>query len=303
MSSSSNIATSSNNKNSYETIFTNSDIERNNSSSSSSSDSTSISIKEHSNNNNNIKTKKGKKHIGRMICLSIILLILFIIIGCFIGCFIYVSIYYHASSNALTYLNEKDNVKVKKINSGYHFDGPGNDKALIFYPGAKIEESAYADIMHGIAKNGIDCFLVKMPFRLAFLGINKANKIIEENKKLYPHWYMAGHSLGGAMAGYYVSKHQDNIDGFAMLGAYTTSPIPEKVKTLSILASNDKILNWNTYKKNIKNLPGNFTEISIEGGNHSQFGDYGHQKGDGTATISMEEQHNQIINAIVEAFK
>jgi len=299
MSSSSYIISSNNNNNSNETIFINSDIERNNSSSS--SDSTFISIKEHP--NNPIKTKKSKKHIGRMICLSIVLLILFIIIGCFIGCFIYVSIYYHATPNVLTYLNEKDNVKVKKVSSGYHFDGPGNDKALIFYPGAKIEESAYADIMHGIAKNGIDCFLVKMPFRFAFFGINKADKIIEENKELYHNWYMAGHSLGGAMAGYYIAKHQDTIDGFAMLGAYTTSPIPEKVKTISIIASNDKILSWNTYKKNIKNLPANFTEINIEGGNHSQFGDYGHQKGDGTATISMEEQHNQIINAIVEAFK
>jgi len=290
-----------NNNGSYETIFNNSDIELNNGSSSSSSSSTSISIKEHP--PNNTKAKKGKRPIKCMICLGVCSLLLFIVFGCFIGFFIYVNIYYHATSNALDYLKDRDNVKVKKLDSGYLFDGPGNGKALIFYPGAKVEETAYSYIMHGIAKNGIDCFLVKMPFRLGFFGINKADKIIEENKELYQHWYMAGHSLGGAMTGTNITKHQDNIDGFALLGAYTTNRISDKVKTISFIASNDKILNWNSYHKYIKNLPGNFTEINIEGGNHSQFGDYGYQTGDGTAIISIEEQHNIIIKAIVDIFK
>ena len=32
-------------------------------------------------------------------------------------------------------------------------------------------------------------------------------------------------------------------------------------------------------------------------------GDYGKQKGDGTSTISVEEQHEQTVNAILEKFK
>lgn len=39
--------------------------------------------------------------------------------------------------------------------------------------------------------------------------------------------------------------------------------------------------------------------IETEGGNHSQFGSYGFQTGDKTATISPEEQWEQIGNATV----
>jgi hypothetical protein len=35
----------------------------------------------------------------------------------------------------------------------------------------------------------------------------------------------------------------------------------------------------------------------MEGGNHAQFGDYGLQPGDGTASISPEAQWQQIISS------
>lgn len=38
----------------------------------------------------------------------------------------------------------------------------------------------------------------------------------------------------------------------------------------------------------------------IEGGNHAQFGDYGLQGGDGTATIPPAEQQQQIVEATVK---
>ena len=37
----------------------------------------------------------------------------------------------------------------------------------------------------------------------------------------------------------------------------------------------------------------------IEGGNHAGFGSYGAQRGDGTATISAQEQQDQAAQAIV----
>ena len=44
------------------------------------------------------------------------------------------------------------------------------------------------------------------------------------------------------------------------------------------------------YEKYKSNLPSNFFEFEIEGGCHAYFGMYGEQKGDGTATITAEEQ-------------
>ena len=43
-----------------------------------------------------------------------------------------------------------------------------------------------------------------MPFHMAFFGLNKADKI--RDKKEYAHYYMAGHSLGAAMAGVYTTS-------------------------------------------------------------------------------------------------
>eukprot|EP00833_Pecoramyces_ruminatium_P006865 jgi/Orpsp1_1/1180897/evm.model.c7180000075059.1 len=208
--------------------------------------------------------------------------------------------YYQATSNALTYMQSTDTVIVTEKSSYYFFDGPGTDKALIFYQGAKVDEKAYAEIMYNLADLGIDCFLVKMPLRIAILGINKANAII--NAYNYDHWYISGHSLGGAVAAMYASNHGSTIDGLALLAAYSTKQIPNNMKVVSIVASNDEVLNWNKYNSNISHLPANFTEITIEGGNHAQFGDYGAQSGDGTATITVEEQHQIIINAILQEF-
>lgn len=52
------------------------------------------------------------------------------------------------------------------------------------------------------------------------------------------------------------------------------------------------MLNKKEYNKNITNFPVNYKEVIIEGGNHSNFGDYGFQRHDGVSSISKEEQIN-----------
>ncbi len=77
------------------------------------------------------------------------------------------------------YLTSSKEVTVTQNDGICYFDGPGEDTAFIFYPGAKVEYTAYAPIMYGLAEEGIDCFIVKMPGNLAMLGKNKASNIIE----------------------------------------------------------------------------------------------------------------------------
>ena len=52
------------------------------------------------------------------------------------------------------------------------------------------------------------------------------------------------------------------------------------------------------YEQGKEFLPEDFTEVYISGGNHAQFGNYGVQKGDGTASISADEQQAQTTLAI-----
>ena len=185
-------------------------------------------------------------------------------------------------------------MNVSKISNGLFLDGYGNDTAVIFYPGAKVEYTSYLPLFTDLASRGIDCYLVEMPFNLAFFAIDSADSIIAESN--YTHYFMAGHSLGGAMASSYVN-HTDNIDGLIYLASHSSNEI--NIPVLSIRGTNDGIMNLESYEEAKSLMKDNFTEIIIPGGNHAQFGYYGNQSGDGNATISPEKQQDKSVDAIM----
>ena len=210
----------------------------------------------------------------------------------------YVNDYYHADASVNAYLNGTDNVSVEKVDNGLFLDGPGNNTALIFYPGAKVEYTAYLPLLMNLSNEGVDCFLVEMPFNLAFLGSDSADAIVNNSDYSYDKWYISGHSLGGVMASNYADNHEDSIDGVILLAAYPAEKL-DNVSVLSIYGSNDNVLNKDSYDEAKDLMPNNFTEDVITGGNHAQFAFYGNQSGDGVATISSDSQINQTVKDIL----
>ena len=175
------------------------------------------------------------------------------------------------------------------------------ENGIIFYPGGLVEYHAYLPLLTLCAQNGTACFIVKMPLDFAFMDRRAAGKF----PKLHPEikkWYMAGHSLGGAMAASYISRHAAEFDGLILLAAYSTHDISKtNLKVLSIYGSNDKVLNMEHYQKYYAKLPqtdNGLTEIIIDGGNHAQFASYGAQEGDGTADITASEQQKKTADEI-----
>ena len=224
----------------------------------------------------------------------ILILVIVIILG--FGIY-YISDYSHSDEKALTLINGSENVSVTKTSNGLFIDGDGNSTALIFYPGAKIEYTSYLPLMVELAKRDIDCFLVEMPFNLAILNQNAADEILDNYN--YTNYYMAGHSLGGAMASQYV--HDTNkTNGLILLASYPTLEIQKPV--LSIYGSEDKILNMEKYTES-KNFMKNLDEVIIKGGNHAQMGNYGNQTGDGQAKITSESQQKQAMINILDFIK
>ena len=221
-------------------------------------------------------------------------IILIIILIIMLGFGIYVSDYSHSDSTALSYINGSSNVSITHESNGLFIDGKGNDTALIFYPGAKVEYSAYLPLMNQIASQGVDVYLVQMPFNLAFFGQNSADDIIKNSN--YSHYIMTGHSLGGVAASGYASKH--DVDGLVLLAAYPSEEIDKP--TLSIYGSEDKVLNLKSYNDAKPLIKANFTEHIINGGNHAQFGNYGLQKGDGNAGINSTLQQNETASEIIK---
>ncbi|HOG52440.1 MAG TPA: alpha/beta fold hydrolase [Bacillota bacterium] len=204
--------------------------------------------------------------------------------------FIYVSDYYRADDVANAIL-QSDAVTRAQKNLIVLPSVTPSDTALIFYPGAKVECFAYLPILEKIKRNcDITCILVRMPFNLAIFAKDYADAVIEQ----FPHiknWYIAGHSMGGAMASAYASEHQDSIKGLILLGAYIYGGYPAG-KALTVYGSfNTTVADKVDYTENV---------VIIEGGNHAQFGNYGRQKGDPDATISREEQQDIAVHAIKE---
>lgn len=211
----------------------------------------------------------------------------------------YINDFYSSDLSVQKYLEENDFVTVIEIEEGYYLDGIGETDAMIFYPGAKVEYTAYLPLLYHLAEQGVDCFLLKMPYNLAIFGKNKAEQI--RNSYNYNHWYLSGHSLGGAMAASYASEHLEQYDGLILLAAYpTTSLESNSFSVLSIYGSEDGVLDIAKLEKGREDMPSDYIELCIEGGNHAGFGNYGKQKKDKEAKISSEEQQQITIEAILQ---
>lgn len=216
-----------------------------------------------------------------------VLLILAILAGAFLW---YVSDYYRAEDVALEVLAQ-DNGISQRDNLTILSPTAPTETAIIFYPGAKVEAEAYLPLLDQIRQTGVTCILVHMPFNMAIFDANAAEEVIAQFPE-FQHWYVAGHSMGGAMASKFASDHPDQVDGLILMGAYIYGNYPDE-KALTIYGSlNQSVEDHIDYTENI---------VEIEGGNHAQFGNYGPQKGDLPATISAEEQQAQTVAAI-EAF-
>ncbi|WP_204983076.1 alpha/beta hydrolase [Streptococcus equinus] len=191
--------------------------------------------------------------------------------------------------------------KSAKITKDYLlFESKESTKAtIIFYQGALVEEKAYANLANDLAKSGYDVYILKTPLNLPVLSSKKALTVIKE--KNLKNVYLAGHSLGGVVACMNADAAKTEVTGLILLASYPskkTDLSKSTLKVLSITASKDKILKWNQYNKAKKRLPQDTKYVNISGGNHSEFGDYGHQAKDGKASISQKEQEKEIATAI-----
>lgn len=234
-----------------------------------------------------MKTQQKSVHKKLIRVLAAVLLLLAILAGVF---FWYVSDYYRAEDVAFEVLAQNDGI-VTQDNLTIMSPSYQSDTAVIFYPGAKVEAEAYLPLLDQIRQIGITCILVDMPFHMAIFDSDAAEDVMTQFPEI-EHWYLAGHSMGGAMASKFAAEHPDEVDGLILMGAYIYGDYPDE-DTLTIYGSlNQSVEDHIDYTENI---------VEIEGGNHAQFGNYGLQKGDPSAEISAEEQQKQTVEAI-EAF-
>jgi len=172
---------------------------------------------------------------------------------------------------------------------------------LILYPGGRVEPRAYAPTAREIADEGYLVVVVPMPLNLAVLGPGRASQVMES----FPHierWVIGGHSLGGSMAARFAHQNPSAVEGLLLWASYPAqgNDLSERnLSVTSVYATRDGLAGLDEIAASRALLPENTEWVEIEGGNHAQFGWYGPQRADQTATISREAQQQRVIAASV----
>ena len=176
------------------------------------------------------------------------------------------------------------------------------ETGLIFYPGGLVEPTAYAPVLRQIAENGVLVVITPMPLNLAILKTGAAHAVIDN----YPHistWILAGHSLGGASAAIFAENNPNRIDAIALWDSYPPNSADlsdDTISAISIFGTTNGHPNTENFNDKRHLLPADTRFVGIEGANHAQFGDYGPQKGDVVASISLAEQHERVARIMLD---
>jgi len=209
---------------------------------------------------------------------------------------------YPARTVALSALESTDGVTVTQDTLIVFTPVETTETGLIFYPGGLVEPAAYAPVLRKIAENGVLVVITPMPLNLAILKTGAAGAVIDD----YPHistWILAGHSLGGASGAIFAANNPTRIDALALWDSYPPDSADLSDSTLPVLSiygTTDGFPNTDNFNDKRHLVPGNTIFVGIEGANHAQFGDYGPQKGDVVASISLAEQHEKVAEIMLD---
>jgi len=242
---------------------------------------------------------------------------------------------------ACTYLPEESNLNLNVAQQFYKIEEDtdfiylrsntpiSGSNHLVFYPGGLVDPHAYVDLMANFVGVNLNVIIVKSDANLAILDQNAAKEVIDNILSTPPitpipvkqNIILAGHSLGGSVSCFLLEEITEIVDGLILFASYPAESSDLSAfegRVLSITGSEDKVLDIVTYNNakpllpegvninELNNMPSNIEANStvfytIEGANHAGFGNYGDQAGDGTRTITLEEQYRQVFQ-VVESF-
>lgn len=227
----------------------------------------------------------------------LMLILLLIIIGGGLFTFYIVQNTAAPTSPAIAAMSSNTAVRVSPTNGWVLFE-PQNSQpttGFIFYPGGLVEHEAYAPHLRDIAAQGFLVVLTPVPLNLAVFDPDAALPVLEAYPQIET-WAIGGHSLGGAMAGQFVTVMPTAIDGLVLWASYPNGDLSQwDGAAISIYGTRDGIATVEEIDASRANLPPETEFLPIEGGNHAQFGWYGLQDGDLTADITPQEQQAQIV--------
>jgi pimeloyl-ACP methyl ester carboxylesterase len=173
---------------------------------------------------------------------------------------------------------------------------------LVFLPGAMVDPRAYGPLARAVAEAGFPVALVELPWRMAPTAAGEetvAERAAVAREAIDPSipWVLAGHSRGAAIATRLMAGGPRGYAALVLVG--TTHPRIDlsslSIPVVKIGGTLDCVAGRTRAEEAGPLLPAGTEWLWIEGANHAQFGFYGTQLGDCTATMSREEQFRQLV--------
>jgi pimeloyl-ACP methyl ester carboxylesterase len=192
----------------------------------------------------------------------------------------------------------------------FHPLGEAAAAGLVFITGGGVAPEAYAPLLRPIAERGFPVYIIKLPYWMAPLerhkqtAVGRALNVIDGNGA--EHWVVAGHSLGGALSSRVAARAPQNLVAMVLIGTSHPKEIDlsgTPIAVTKVYATNDGVATPEMIDATRDLLPATTRWVEIEGGNHSQFGNYGHQLFDGDATVSRARQQEITRAALLDALE
>ena len=177
-----------------------------------------------------------------------------------------------------------------------------NGVGLVYFAGARVDPAAYADKLRGLADSGVTVVIARPILNFAIFEFRPLSMF----EGLAPpstvtRWYLGGHSLGGVRACQYAADAaKGSIAGVILFGSYCAADLSHSgLPELTLSASRDGLSTPAKIAAAAHLLPSDAQLVSLPGADHAQFGDYGAQPGDLTATGTDAQAKREITTAVL----
>jgi pimeloyl-ACP methyl ester carboxylesterase len=177
---------------------------------------------------------------------------------------------------------------------------------LIIYPGANCDIRGYAPLMREIAAAGYLVVAISMPYDFAIFDPGAARDVPARFPDI-KNWVLAGHSMGGAMAGTFAASNSEMLAGLIMWDSYPAVSLADSgLKITSIHRATLEGEQPDNFKAFVDRYPPESTTwVPVRGGIHMYFGSFigGGYNEVWEPKISVGEQHRIIIDATINALE